>query len=217
MEVHDYSGTNVDYSTRLKLALTNIPPFNRQEMQPYAEPTLHGSEGDVSVILPSEEVKGLRNVVRWPASACVPPPHVAVNQEHFTGEYKSTIIRAASLKSLWDQVERMKSMSEYLLLTAIDGAHSNGQHSLIEGAGQLKLQVEKDHLVSVTTTYPKLDVPKLESRENLEVGLHPQPARYACAKVEVKRLLRILQSLGQHCTRQSTPFCMSEGLLIVAA
>lgn len=90
----------------------------------------------------------------------------------------------------------MKSVSDVLLLTASDLSGGRGQ---TEGAGQLQLQVEKDHLVSITTTYPQLDMPDDvtpvgEASTGDEDG---QAARSACARLEVKRLLKVLASLSQ--------------------
>ncbi|KAL1520795.1 hypothetical protein AB1Y20_022359 [Prymnesium parvum] len=123
------------------------------EMLPYAEPALSADEGALSVIVPTAEIRGMKNVV-----------------------------------------ERMKSVSDVLLLTASD---MSGGQGITEGAGQLKLQVVKDHLVSIATTYPKLDLPHDPTPAAEDADGFGQPIRSAIARLEVKRLLKVLASLSQ--------------------
>lgn len=114
----------------------------------------------------------------------------------------------------------MKSVSDVLLLTASD--QSCGACPRPDGSGQLQLQVEKDHLVSITTTYPKLDVPEhpshsasLDDAEGGEVGGGAGReggggdgaqggVSSASARLEIKRLLKVLAGLSQVHTSIST-------------
>eukprot|EP00966_Prymnesium_polylepis_P102410 2372360-Prymnesium_polylepis.1 len=87
----------------------------------------------------------------------------------------------------------MKSVSDFLLLTASE----RGGRAQTEGSAQLRLEVQKDHLVSISTTYPKLDVPKMadggdsgDGGDSADEGAVGQPMRDASARLEVKRLLK---------------------------
>ena len=107
----------------------------------------------------------------------------------------SVILPATEVKGMKNVVERMKSVSGVLLLTAKD---AGGRRAQAEGAAELKLQVEKDNLVSITTTYPKLDLPESQPAddESPDEDVCGKPAREAHARLEVKRL-KVLTSLGQ--------------------
>lgn len=84
------------------------PPFDHS----YSEPVLHDGLGALSLVLPSAELRGLRNVI-----------------------------------------ERMRLFSDQLLLTANGTTERMG----VAGLANLKLQVHKDHLVTISTSYSKLE------------------------------------------------------------
>ena len=93
----------------------------------------------------------------------------------------------------------MKSVSDVMLLSVSDAGGGRGQ---CDGTAKLQLQVEKDNLVSITTTYPKLDTPDAAAgddgdQESPEADVCGSPAREASARMEVKRLLKVLASLAQ--------------------
>uniref|UniRef100_A0A7S0NX83 Checkpoint protein n=1 Tax=Calcidiscus leptoporus TaxID=127549 RepID=A0A7S0NX83_9EUKA len=131
------------------------------ELHAYAEPQYSAGDDAVSVVLPQQDVRGLRNVV-----------------------------------------ERMRIFSEYVLLTATDGtaATAGGAHK----SAMLRLEVEKDNLVAISTTYRDLERVQLaEERDD-------DPARdapIACAKVEIKRLARALQSLVASDIKMHSAIC----------
>eukprot|EP00310_Coccolithus_braarudii_P014615 CAMPEP_0183339242 /NCGR_PEP_ID=MMETSP0164_2-20130417/6234_1 /TAXON_ID=221442 /ORGANISM="Coccolithus pelagicus ssp braarudi, Strain PLY182g" /LENGTH=313 /DNA_ID=CAMNT_0025509207 /DNA_START=71 /DNA_END=1012 /DNA_ORIENTATION=- len=140
------------------------------ELQPYSEPEYSAAAEAISVVLPQQDVRGLRNVV-----------------------------------------ERMRVFSEYVLLTASDGrAAGTGVAAAGDRNAKLKLQVEKDNLVEISTTYRGLDSVQLPSSDDDQHGDHissPRPALESCARVEIKRLARALQSLVASDIKMHSAIC----------
>ena len=74
--------------------------------------------------------------------------------------------RVTELRALRNVVERMRAISDYLQLTA-SGSDASGGGA---GGGTLKLEAEKDNLVSIATTYARLDVQLLRGAEAATAG-----------------------------------------------
>lgn len=130
----------------------------------------------------------------------------------------AVIFPAKEFKGLKNVVERMRSVHEWMRLTTSRRAPRAGEvggGGEIDGGGtaELQLLVEKPELVKIKTTYPKLGVPVVQGEDggrddggggaagscsHHPTADHPAgaPALTASASVEVKKLLRVLQSLS---------------------
>ena len=120
------------------------------ELQAYSEPIYKDGRQALSLVLPSAELRGLRNVI-----------------------------------------ERMRLFSDQLLLTATGttGHHGNSK------VANLTLQVQKDHLVTISTSYSKLERVPMNGSENEAPPQNSDSEDTAEARVEVKRLSKMLQGL----------------------
>ena len=129
----------------------------------------------------------------------------------------AVIFPAGEFKGLKNVVERMRTVTEWMQLTASHSASpltGGGDHGEVDGNGiaELELLVDKPELVKIKTTYPRLGMPASAPEPGAEGDDAPEHcavpsgdcasapvptlARRACASVEVKKLLRILQSLS---------------------
>jgi len=124
----------------------------------------------------------------------------------------SVVLPHGDIRGMRNVIERMKSFSDYVLLTARDvavGARSDGGGGG-ERTAMLQLQVEKDNLVTITTTYTKLERVHVAEPTQQHAGeptptgapAAPQPLaagtageQVAEAKVEIKKLSKCLQSV----------------------
>ena len=78
----------------------------------------------------------------------------------------TVLLPYGEIKGLRNVVERMKSVSDKLRLTAqgsvsradYASAAAGGAVPVMPGVGQLELVVQKDNQVTIRTTYPKLDL-----------------------------------------------------------
>jgi len=105
----------------------------------------------------------------------------------------SVVFPSAELRALRNVVERMRAISDYLQLTA-SGSDASGGGA---GGGVLKLEAEKDNLVSIATTYARLDVQLLRGAEaaTADADAERGGVHEAAARVEAKKLQRVLASL----------------------
>ena len=136
----------------------------------------------------------------------------------------------------------MRSVHEWMRLTTSRGAsHSadGGGGGEIDGGGtaELQLLVEKPELVKIKTTYPKLGVPAAADDSDgsgapaagsMAAGgcSHPPPRgaraplrappETASASVEVKKFLRVLQSLSSSDLKiQNAIVCIVPGSMVI--
>ena len=176
-----------------------------RETHQYTEPPVgDNSDAAIAVIFPAKEFKGLKNVV-----------------------------------------ERMKSVHDWMRLTASRGPQLPGDvggGGEIDGGGtaELQLLVEKPELVRIKTTYPKLGVPTAAPSEDDEAegggaavaGVDATGGAAACdapaaapaallsrtasASVEIKKLLRVLQSLSASDLKiQNAIVCVVPGSMVI--
>ena len=104
----------------------------------------------------------------------------------------SVVFPATELRALRNVVERMRAISDYLQLTA-SGSDAAGGGA---GGGTLKLEAEKDNLVSIATTYARLDVQLLRGAEAATADAEAQRGVHeAVARVEAKKLQKVLAAL----------------------
>ena len=104
----------------------------------------------------------------------------------------SVVFPATELRALRNVVERMRAISDYLQLTA-SGSDASGGGA---GGGTLKLEAEKDNLVSIATTYARLDVQLLRGAEAATADAEAQRGVHeAVARVEAKKLQKVLAAL----------------------
>jgi hypothetical protein len=100
----------------------------------------------------------------------------------------SVVLPASELKGLRNVVERMRSFSQFIVLSATNGPREN----------TLQLQVHKDNMMSISTVYSKL-----ETAGQADDG----ECRTAEAKLEIKKLSKVLQSLLASDLRVSSVIC----------
>jgi hypothetical protein len=164
------------------------------EVAAYSEPSPNG--GSVAVIFPSRDFKGLKNVV-----------------------------------------ERMRSVNDWMRITARSGGGADGGGaagssvggsvggSVDDGCGSaaLELLVSRPELVTIKTTYPRLGAPAQADDDAPPAsptggggGGGGSETSEACALVEVKKLLRVLQSLSASDLKiQNAIVCVVPGQMVI--
>ncbi|KAG8462873.1 hypothetical protein KFE25_001646 [Diacronema lutheri] len=100
----------------------------------------------------------------------------------------SVVLPATELRGLRNTVDRMRSFSAHVVLSATNGPDEN----------TLRLQVHKENLMSITTTYSKLGA----------VAQVSAGARHSAdAKVETKKLSKVLHALLSSDVRLASVIC----------
>jgi len=107
----------------------------------------------------------------------------------------SVVLPQAELRGLRNVAERMKAFSDYVHLTATDSGSAAAGGG---GTAELKLEVDRDNHVSISTTYTKLERVSMDGgdpEEQQSSELDDTDEIRASASLELKRLVRVLQSL----------------------
>lgn len=140
----------------------------------------------------------------------------------------AVVFPSKEFRGLKNVVERMRTVSELLQLTTSRGArqHDAGAGTADDGdTAEFQLLVEKPELVKIKTTYPRLGVPITVTSDSTAGGAS-QPAtasaipasspQTATALVEVKKLLRVLQSLCSSDLKiQNAIVCISPNEMVI--
>ena len=164
---------NSNVQTVVKLTKkTGIPTFSFEIQQPQTQLKIT-HDVPIRLILDDEEL------VRYYEPA-IP--------EETLARSASVVLPASELKGLRNVVERMRSFSQFVVLSATNGPREN----------TLQLQVHKENLMSISTTYSKL-----ESAGREEDGT----CRTADAKLDIKKLSKVLHSLISSDLRVSSVIC----------
>ena len=142
-----------------------------------------------------------------------------------TANAVTVLLPYGEIKGLRNVVERMKSVSDKLRLTAqgtvnrddYASAAAGGAAPVMPGVGQLELVVQKDNQVTIRTTYPKLDLMLTSSppEESLQDG--DEDVRLeAEATISIKRLARMLQALVMaDCKMHCGVLCLVPGHVVL--
>ena len=149
-----------------------------------------------------------------------------------SGEAIGIIFPSREFKGLKNVVERMRSVNEWMRLTTCRGGSggNGGCDGEIDGSGsgELQLLVEKTELVRIKTTYPKLGLATTSEESDgsgaatadsgsqaATTEASSTPAS-ASATVEVKKLLRVLQSLSSSDLRiQNAIVCIAPNSMVI--
>ena len=166
------------------------------EIAAYAEPQPTADSAPVAVIFPARDFKGLKNVV-----------------------------------------ERMRSVNDWIRITTRSGGAAGADAAATagpsgtqgvdgpsgDGSASLELLVSRPELVTIKTTYPRLGVPMAVPEEPEQPGSPTGHAggagggeQRACALVEVRKLLKVLQSLSSSDLRiQNAIVCIVPGQMVI--
>lgn len=139
---------------------TGIPSFSFEIEQPQTQLKIT-HDVPIRLILDDEELERYREP--------------AISVDALAGS-ASVVLPAAELKGLRNVIERMRSFSAYVVLSIASGPKG----------GTLRLHMQRENLMSISTTYSGLDRVAQE-------GIPPTST--AEAKVEIKKLSRVLQAL----------------------
>jgi hypothetical protein len=165
---------NSNVQTVVKLTKkTGIPTFSFEIQQPQTQLKIT-HDVPIRLILDDEELKRYFE------------PEIP---QEVLASSASVVLPASELKSLRNVVERMRSFSQFIVLSATNSPREN----------TLQLQVHKENLMSISTTYSKLES---AAREVDDGACHT-----ADAKLEIKKLSKVLQSLISSDLRVSSVIC----------
>ena len=142
-----------------------------------------------------------------------------------TANAVTVLLPYSEIKGLKNVVERMKSVSDKLRLTA-QGAVSRADYAsavadggapVLPGAGQLELVVQKDNQVTIRTTYPKLGLMLTSSAPEEALQDGDEDVRLeAEATISIKRLSRVLQALvAADCKMHCGVLCLVPGHVVL--
>jgi len=182
----------------LSRALKSCSSANAQKTQVKLTKKMGGPTLTFEIVLDGSQVQVLHDVPLRIVQD-VEELHAYAEPEFATSlKCLSVVLPQAELRALRNVVERMKVFSDYIVLSA----SGDDQRQ----SAQLQLQVERDALVEISTTYTKLDVVQIHDDDGvIATGATPaSPDRPGGegggsttveVKVDVKRLYKVLHSL----------------------
>ena len=104
----------------------------------------------------------------------------------------SVLLPQSELRGIRNVLERMKVFTDYVLLIASDTAPGVASEP---NSAQLQLRVERDNLVTITSTYTSLDRVQKNQRELIGEDSRAGEIEDVAAKVDIRKLSKVLQSL----------------------